>query len=316
MTKILITGGLGYLGSKLASACRHSFDEIRIVDNFSHQLSHGIAIALQDMGCEIFKEDIRNKESIQEHVKWSDRVVHLAAIVGFPACQKDPERAISTNLEATKYIVDALDYRQLIFPNTNSGYGTTTGNQECTEDSPMNPITLYGKTKTEAENYIVKNAYNYTVFRLATVYGASLRPRLDLLVNNFAWKAWKDKCNVIYEGHVMRNYIDINTVCQAFYDVMKSKELKDKVKKQIFNLGDDNLNCTKLELANRIAKIIPHEILEGKIGSDPDKRNYRVSNAKANAIGLVQTSEATFDRQIKKLIDQFKILDQPTFGNY
>lgn len=314
MKKVLITGGLGYIGSKLALELSHynETESIRIVDNFSHPMAAGIATTLQAQGIEVVREDIRSDE-IVKHVRWSEVTYHLAAIVGFPACAKDKDLAISVNVEATKKIVNALDGRRVVYPNTNSGYGTTKGEEACTEESPSKPITLYGMTKVEAEEFIRTNAKDYTIFRLATVYGVSPRPRLDLLVNNFTYKAWKDKYNVIYEGNVMRNYIHISDVVEAL-GTAGLRINRSQFQNQVFNLGDDNLNCTKLDMARKIQTVVPHEIIEGQVGSDPDKRNYRVSNEKAKKAGF--KIDYPFNSGIVELLEQFKILDQPTFGNY
>jgi nucleoside-diphosphate-sugar epimerase len=311
--KILITGGAGYLGTKLTEMLLEQDRSIEItaVDNFYHNNSQVILPFLTNPRYSFHKLDLLDTENYKTFQKY-DAVIHLAALVGFPICEDHKLYATSINLDSVKHIIhnirkDCL----LIYPTTNSGYGTTSGDSACTEETPLNPVSLYGITKKQAEEYIAATHENSVRLRLATVFGSSYRLRNDLLVNSFVWKAYKDKYNVIYDGTAMRNYIHISDVCQAMIFTLQHR---DKMRGQVYNVGNDSLNMSKLDLAYKIHQYLPHKIVEGQVGVDMDKRNYIVSSQKIYNLGF--NCRFTLDYGIKELMKVYKAVDVPIFGNY
>jgi nucleoside-diphosphate-sugar epimerase len=204
---------------------------------------------------------------------------------------------------------------KLIYLNTNSGYGATDGKSLCTEETPMNPISTYGKSKCNGELQ-VRLYNNYVSFRLATIFGPSMRIRRDLLVNNFIWRAYKDKVNVIFEPNVVRNYLYIDDLVNILYYLVID-DVWDELKNEVYNLGNDNMNMSKMDLALKINEFLPHKIIVGE-GSDPDKRNYIVSSDKLYKKlpkGLIPKTIID-ERRVKEMVDLYKIIDQPQYGNY
>lgn len=257
------------------------------------------------------KGDVRDDKILKELVSKHDVLIPLAALVGAPLCDKNPIDAELINFRHVKVINDLRSKEQrIIYPNTNSGYGTTTGDQVITEESPLNPISIYGTTKCRAENEI-KQTDNWTTMRLATVFGASRRPRFDLLVNNLVLRAVKDKMIVLYENQAMRNYVHIQDICRSFLHIIRNQ---DKTKNQTYNVGNDSLNCSKMDLTKKIQEIIPLEIIQAEFTQDPDKRDYKVSSQKFYNTGF----ECKFDlsygiRELKKMLE---LIDYPVNANY
>lgn len=278
---ILITGGCGYIGSKLVDYLSDS-DSITIVDNLRYNQGAHIYNLLTRKNVTFINKDV-GQILYPSFLEKFDTIVHLAAIVGAPACDKNEEEAININLSTTTKLVDILNQLKhkprLIFPNTNSGYGKVPEGI-CTEETPLNAISLYGKTKDLAEQYIVQNYNNYIIFRLATVFGYSLRPRLDLLVNNFIYLAYFDKEIKLFEGNFRRNYISINDVVRAIEWAFFTKP------NEVYNLGNNKCNCTKLELAEFMQSSIGCKITEIN-EKDPDQRDYEVSNEKIMKEGFI-----------------------------
>lgn len=311
--KILITGGAGYLGTMLTENLLRAFPSCSItcVDNFYHQNELAVLPFLSDSRYNFLKLDLMDVENYKSFNEY-DVVFHLAALVGFPLCESHKTYARNINLESVKNIINNIRKDcLLVYPTTNSGYGSTTGNEVCTEETPLNPISLYGITKKDAEDYISKHHSNSVRLRLATVFGLSYRLRNDLLVNSFVWKAYKDKYNVIYDGRAKRNYIHVRDIAQAMIFCVQNK---DKMISQVFNVGNDSLNMDKLSLAQTINTYVPHKIVEGEVGVDPDKRNYIVSSKKIYNLGF--SCRFNLEYGIKELIKTFKVIDKPIFGNY
>lgn len=311
--KILITGGAGYLGTMLTEMLFNRFIDIEItaIDNFYHSNHLAVLPFLTKERYTFIKADLLD-ENNYKNFKDFDVVFHLAALVGFPICEDHKLYAKNINLESVKNVIknirpDCL----LIYPTTNSGYGSTSGDTVCTEETPLNPISLYGVTKKQAEEYIKENHPNSIRLRLATVFGCSYRLRNDLLVNSFVWKAFKDKYNIIYDGKAKRNYIHVRDVCDAMMFSMMNRE---RMIGDVFNVGNDSLNMDKLSLANKINEYLPHKIVEGEVGVDPDKRNYIVSSQKIFNLGFSCNYSLEFG--IKELIKVFRVIDMPIFGNY
>lgn len=308
--KILVTGGAGYLGSILVPELLKKGYEVTVIDNFMFNQNSLMDVCHME-NFQVYRGDVRDKSLMKELVKDKDIIIPLAALVGAPLCKRDEIGTVSTNLEAIKLLCEITSKSQkIIFPTTNSGYGTTTGEIYCTEETPLNPISLYGKTKVEAEKVLLDRGESIT-FRLATVFGASPRMRIDLLVNNFVYKALTDKSIVIFEGHFKRNYIHIKDVARAFIHAIENFE---KMKDEPYNVGLSDANLSKLELAEKISQHVPDlVILEAPIGEDPDKRNYIVSNEKIEKTGF--EPKYSLDDGIKELIKVYTILNNNRYTN-
>lgn len=308
--KILVTGGAGYLGSILVPALLNEGYEVEVIDNFMFNQTSLMDVCANPK-FSVVRGDVRDKELMKKLVKDKDIIIPLAALVGAPLCNRDKIGTITTNYEAIKMLCEITSKNQkIIFPTTNSGYGTTTGEIYCTEETPLNPISLYGKTKVDAEKVILDRGEAIT-FRLATVFGASPKMRIDLLVNNFVYKALFDRSIVIFEGHFKRNYIHIRDVARAFLHAIKNFE---KMKNEAYNVGLSSANLSKLELAYKIKEYIPNlTIIEAEIGEDPDKRNYIVSNEKIEKTGFMP--QYSLDDGIKELIKVYTILNNNRYTN-
>ena len=309
--KILITGGAGYLGSILTPLLLDEGYEITILDNFLYNQS-SLLDCCNNKNLTVIRGDVREREIVKEALKDKDIIIHLAAIVGAPACDLDPQRATTTNLDATKLILSLRKPEQkILFPCTNSGYGVGEKNKFCTEDTPMNPISLYGKNKVESEKIILESG-NSLSFRFATVFGVSPRMRLDLLVNDFVYRAVKDKFIVIFEGDFKRNYIHIRDVARVFLHGIKNF---NNMKGESYNVGLSDANLSKIELCKKIKLQIPEFVfLESSIGEDPDKRDYIVSNEKIEKAGF--KPKYTLDEGIEELIKCYKIIKSKEYRNF
>jgi len=309
-TRILITGGAGYIGSLLVPIILSKGYQVTVIDNFMyHQI--GLAGSVNHPKFNLIYGDVRDSALLQTEISKADIVLPLAAIVGAPACAKDPIMASSINKDSTLKIFDLLSKdQQIIMPTTNSAYGSGGDQNLCDEKSPMNPISLYAKDKVFIENELM-NHQNATSLRLATVFGISPRMRLDLLVNNFVYRAITDRHVVLFEGHFKRNYVHILDVCKAFLFAIENPQ---KVVGQIFNFGLSNANISKIELCATIQRLIPGFVFfESAINKDPDQRNYIVSNKKIEAIGL--KAEISLEQGIDELIKGLPMFTRFEFTN-
>lgn len=279
--KILVTGGAGYIGSTLCSYLLEKGHHVTVIDNFLFS-QNSLNAYYNNKNFEVVNLDVRD-DAIIEHLKNKDLIIPLAALVGAPLCNLKKKETIDVNFESIKKIVDNLSKDQIIiYPTTNSGYGIGETDKLCTEETPLKPISLYGKTKTDAEKYVGQHI-NSVRFRLATVFGCSPRMRLDLLVNDFVFKAVKDSYIVLFEAHFKRNYIHVRDVCRAIMMVINDF---DKFKGETFNLGLSTANLSKLELCHEIKKYVQNfEISQNEFGKDLDKRDYIVSNEKIEKLG-------------------------------
>lgn len=311
---VLVTGGAGYIGSVLVPRLlAEGYDirrklRVRVLDNFMFGQT-SLLDCCHDPNLEIVRGDVRDRELMKEALKGMDYIMPLAAIVGFVACDRDPIAASTTNVDAIKLLLALRDKEQrIIFPCTNSGYGIGQVNEEgkalyCTEATPLNPISLYGQTKVEAEKLLLLNG-NCISLRLATVFGVSPRMRLDLLVNNFVYRAVKDRYVVLYQPHFKRNYIHIRDVAQAFLHCLRNW---DKMRDQVFNIGLSTANLSKWELCEEIRRQVPtFYFVEAEVGEDIDKRNYIIDNSKIERAGF--KCEFSLRDGIGELIKVYQII--------
>ena len=310
MAEILITGGAGYIGSVLVPELLKRGHNVTVLDSFIYKQTS----LLECCSCKnfnIIKGDCRNKDTLIKALQGKEFIFPLAAIVGFPACDKDKTAAETVNLGAIKTLLELRKPEQkIIFPCTNSGYGLGQGEAYCTEESPISPISLYGKTKMAAEKAILE-AGNSLTFRFATLFGASPRMRTDLLVNDFVYRAVFDRSLIVFEGHFMRNYLHVRDAANAFVFAMENF---DKMKGHTYNCGLSDANLSKLELCEKIQQYIPSFVyIEASIGVDPDKRNYLVSNAKIESYGY--KPQYSLDDGIEELIKAYSIIKNSSYGN-
>jgi len=297
--KVLITGGAGYLGSNLTRHLLEAGYSVTVLDN----LMYDQVTLLHLFGNPKFQfelGDVRDKKLLQELVGLNDVIIPLAAIVGMPACKANPELTVAVNYQQVADIVEVLrDDQKLILPNTNSQYGSS--DSIITEESPFNPLSLYAKTKCDAENIMLANG-NGVSLRLATVFGVSPRMRTDLLVNDFVYKSIVDGYLVLFEAHFKRNYIHVQDIARTFQFIIENY---DKCKGQAFNVGLSTANLSKLELAEKIKSHIPSLVIkQDDFKEDFDKRNYIVSNEKLEALGWKPIYD--LDYGIKQLISAYK----------
>lgn len=300
MKKVLITGGAGYLGSTAAEYLLQKGYSVTVLDNLMYKQLSLLHLFKND-NFRFVKGDVRNKELLQELVKTHDVIIPLAAIVGMPACNDNPQLTIEVNYEQIVNITEVLTpVQKLVMPNTNSQYGSS--EEIITESSPFKPISLYAKTKCDAEDTVI--AAGGVALRLATVFGISPRMRQDLLVNDFVYKSVTDGYLVLFESHFKRNYIHVQDIARAFEFVIKNY---DKCTGEAFNVGLSTANLSKMELAEKIKTHIPDLVIKrDEFKQDFDKRNYIVSNEKIESLGWKPLYD--LDYGIKQLIEAYSIV--------
>lgn len=309
--KILVTGGAGYIGSMLIPKLLDLNYKVVVVDNFMFKqtsLNH----LCTNKNFEIINGDIRNQSLMKELSRDCDVIIPLAAIVGAPLCNKDPYNAQSINYEAIKDMFSFLSKNQfIIMPTTNSAYGTGDKNNFCDENSELRPISKYAKDKVEIEK-ILMSRENSISYRLATVFGMSPRMRIDLLVNDFTYRAYHDSALIIFEGHFKRNYIHVRDVVNAFIHSLNNL---NKMKSEIYNVGLSDANLSKLELCQEIKKhLVNFTFVEEKLKKDPDQRNYIVSNEKIEGTGF--KTKYSLSDGIFELIKGYSMIKNQNFGNF
>lgn len=307
---ILVTGGAGYLGSILVPELLSLGHSVTVLDNFMFgQASLNTCCGHENF--DVVRGDARDEKIIKKLLKEVDVVIPLAALVGAPLCGRDELGTVSTNRDAVIMITKLLSANQrLLMPITNSGYGIGESGKFCTEESPLNPISLYGTTKVEAEQAVLEKG-NAISFRLATVFGMAPRMRLDLLVNDFVYRATNDKAVVLFESHFKRNFIHIKDVTKAFVHGINNFEA---MKGEPYNVGLSDANLSKWELCEEIKKHVPGFVfLEAPIGEDPDKRDYIVSNEKIEATGY--QPDYPLSRGIPELLKGYRMITNSRYSN-
>ncbi len=310
MLNILVTGGAGYIGSVLVPLLLSKGCRVTVLDNFFYG-QNSLLECCSNPNFEIINADSRNENAVREAIKGKDYIIPLAALAGFPICDKEAYSAYSINLDAIKMILKLRECGQrIIFPCTNSGYGLGEGESYCTENSPIKPISIYGKSKVEAEAAILSEKET-TAFRFATLFGASPRMRTDLLVNDFVYRAVFDRTLIVFEGSFKRNYLHVRDAANAFWFAIENFE---KMEGGTHNCGLSDSNLSKIELCEKIKLHLPKFVyIEAAVGEDPDKRNYIVSNEKLERLGW--KPEYSLDDGIDELIKAYRIIKNNKYSN-
>jgi len=308
--KILVTGGAGYIGSVLVPALLKEKHKVIALDNFMYNQT-SLLDCCHDKNLTIIRGDTRDKSLMTKLMKDVDAIFPLACLTGAPLCAKDPEGAESIILDAVTMILQLRSKSQMIiYPTTNSGYGIGQKGKHCTEETPLNPISLYGKLKVNAEKEIL-GAGNAVTLRLATAFGVSPRMRLDLLVNDFVYRAVYDRFVILFEAHFKRNYIHVRDVAKAFIHSLNNF---DKMKNEPYNVGLSDANLSKLELCREIKRQLPEfYFVEATIGEDPDKRDYIVSNQKIEKSGF--KPDVSLSDGIAELIKGYQVIKRNQYAN-
>ena len=278
--KILVTGGAGYIGTSLIPRLLEEGYEVTVFDNLMYG-GNQLLPFFRNINFNFVMGDITIKNQLESVVEDKDIIIHLAAIVGFPACQNNPELATNVNVDGTKNLIDVSKPEQIIlYGSTGSNYGKVTS--ICTEETPLNPLSLYGETKTEAEQMLMDRG-NTVAYRFATAFGISSRLRLDLLINDFINKCLRDKYLVVYEKNYMRTFIHVSDIAESFIFAINNL---DKMIDNVYNVGDDSMNYSKEEICNMVGSKTGAFIHYEEIGKDADQRNYVVSYDKFKKLGF------------------------------
>lgn len=307
---ILITGGAGYIGSTLAPALLAAGHRVTVLDNFLFGQA-SLNQLCSDPNFDVYRGDAREAAVLEPLLRTADIIIPLAALVGAPLCNADKIGAESTNRDAILTLVRLADKQQrILMPVTNSGYGIGQEGKFCTEETELRPITLYGRTKVEAERAVLDRG-NAITLRLATVFGMSPRMRIDLLVNDFVYRAVQDRSVMLFEAHFKRNYIHIRDVARAFLHAIDNFET---MRGEPYNVGLSDANLSKLELCSKIREQVPNFVFfEAPIGEDPDKRDYIVSNEKIERTGFRPLF--SLDDGIRELIKGYRMIRNTVYGN-
>ncbi|KMP12509.1 membrane protein [Candidatus Nitromaritima sp. SCGC AAA799-A02] len=308
--KVLVTGGAGYLGSILVPELLRAGHQVTVLDNFTYA-QNSLAHVCHDPNFQVVRGDIRVQETIVPLLKETEIVIPLAALVGAPVCDRDPVTAKTVNHDAMLAMFDMLRRDQaIIMPTTNSAYGTGDASNFCTEESELKPVSQYAREKVEVEKALMQHP-NAISFRLATVFGMSPRMRIDLLVNDFTYRAVFDRFVVLFESHFKRNYIHVRDVARAF---LHGIEHFDQMKGEVFNVGLSDANLSKKDLCKTIQNHLPDFVfLESPFGKDPDQRDYIVSNEKIEKTGF--KPQVSLEAGIQELIKGYTMIKNTRYGN-
>ena len=308
--KVLVTGGAGYIGSVLVPQLLGNGYQVTVLDNFMYKQNSLLDVCYFPE-LKIVNADVRDIDFLMKEVKKHEIIIPLAAIVGAPACDKNKQLATDVNHTQAENIAKWVnDNQKVLFPVTNSGYGIGQKGKYCDENTPLNPISYYGRTKVSAEKSFLDMG-NAVTFRLATVFGTAPRMRMDLLVNDFVYRACKDRFIVLFESHFKRNYIHIRDIASVFLYAIQNY---DSMKGEAYNVGLSDANLSKRELCDKIKEHLPYfQIFESEIAEDPDKRDYIVSNKKIEATGWAP--KYSIDDGVKELIKTYSYLDVNPYNN-
>ena len=307
MEKILVTGGAGYIGSVLVPMLLDDGHEVTIYDNLLHG-GQGILPNFNRKNFTFIKGDVRDEQSLRRVLRKPDVVIHLAAIVGYPACKRDPQLARQVNRDASEFIGDTMSPEQLlIYASTGSNYGHV-ADGVCTEETPLRPISVYGQTKTAAEQYFLSGKPgNAVVYRFATAFGISPRMRLDLLINDFAYKVVKENYLLLYEAEFKRTFIEVGDIARGLRFAISHA---DVMKNQAFNVGSDDMNFSKRDIAEKLKRYRPDYVLHiADAGHDEDQRNYVVSYEKISKLGVMTT--VSVDEGLDRLVRAMSVIEIP-----
>lgn len=301
--RILVTGGAGYIGAVLVPELLSQGHAVTVIDNFMYQQTSLLACCSVP-AFTMIRGDARDRNLITEQLKDADVIIPLACLTGAPLCDQKPLEAESVNYDAVKMLLELRHPGQwMIFPTTNSGYGIGRKDTFCTEETPLNPVSRYGRLKVDAEKALLA-ADNTITLRLATVFGPSPRMRLDLLVNDFTYRAVTDRFLILFQAHFKRNYIHVQDVARAFTHCLENFE---RMRGQPYNLGLSDANLSKWQLCERIREQVPEFFFsQAAVGQDPDKRNYIVSNQKIERTGFLP--QISLDQGIAQLLKAYQII--------
>ncbi len=307
---ILVTGGAGYLGSTMVPELLAKGHKVTVVDNFMYN-QNSLAHVCNNPNFDVVRGDVRIESLMLPLIKKADIIIPLAAYVGAPLCARDPVGASSTNHDAIIMMLKNVGkHQRILMPTTNSAYGSGDENNFCTEESPLHPMSLYAIEKVRVEKELMQHP-NAISFRLATVFGMSPRMRIDLLVNDFTYRAVHDRFIVLFESSFKRNYIHVRDIARAFIHGIENYE---KMNGQIYNVGLSEANVSKAELCQVIKKQVPDfTFIDAPIGKDPDQRNYIVSNEKIEATGYKPAM--SLSAGIAELIKGFTMIRNTQYGN-
>ncbi len=310
MQHILVTGGAGYIGSVMVPLLLEEGFFVTVLDSLLYTPT-SLLCCFASPHFRFIKGEVQNEPLLAHLVEEADIILPLAALVGAPICQASPSLAKLVNYDAIELILRYMTKeKKIVFPNSNSGYGLGQNNLFCTEKTPLNPVSLYGKLKVDIEKKLLQTKQAVSL-RLATVFGISPRMRLDLLVNDFTFRACHDKVLVLFEEHFKRNYIHVKDVARAFLFAIQNF---DRMRAEAFNVGLSSANLSKKELAETIQRYVPDlYIHSAPIGKDPDQRNYIVSNEKLESLGWAPTK--TLEEGIQEMVFAYPLLKRSEFKN-
>ena len=301
MERVLITGGAGYIGSMLAPMLLAQGHQVTIYDSLLYGALPLLGFSM-DPKVQIIKGDVRDSTALAKVVKDHDWILHLAAIVGYPACAADPHLAVTTNADGTRNVLEAMGKGQrLIFASTGSTYGKVEG--VATEETPIAPLTLYGQSKRDAEMLIRDSDREHVILRFATVFGSSPRMRLDLLINDFVYQAIHNRQIVLFEGYFRRTFLH-STDAAAIYPFTMANFAKMSGK--VYNVGDESMNYTKRDIAVKLKEYVDFYLHEAQIGTDPDQRDYEVDYSRLRSLGF--TAKVGLDEGIRELVKILRVL--------